>query len=106
VDVPTLAAGATIIGALVAAGIAAKRLPGQELSESVTTHHTILADMKLLNDVLVAECSRLRDREALLILQLEQSTTREHALEAELVACRARREVLENEGRRRGIGGL
>lgn len=105
-DATTLIAGGTLIVALISALVALKRLPGQERSESVNTHHTILADMKLLNDTLVAECGRLRAREAELVAQLGMSTGREELLNRELAECRARRQMLEGEVQRRGLEGL
>lgn len=105
-DATTYIAGGTLIVALIGALIAVRRLPGQERSESVNTHHTILADMKLLNDTLVAECARLRARESELVAQLGASTGREALLVRELAECRSRRLLLESEVQRRGLEGL
>lgn len=102
-DLPTLGALGTVALGFIGAIATIRRLPGQERSEAVNTHHTILGDMKLLNDTLVAECGRLRDREEELTEELATERTNGRDLKRELVECRARRKRLEAELDRLGL---
>lgn len=102
-DIPTLGALGTILIGIIGAIVTIRRLPGQERSEAVNTHHTILGDMKLLNDTLVAECARLREREEELVEELAVERTNGRDLKQELIECRARRERLEAELERLGL---
>jgi hypothetical protein len=106
---PLALAAAGVVGAV----IALKRLPQQETFDVVNTQSTLLGDMKMFNEVVTAECERLRERERELVEQLEasvaraeRSARREEQLERELTECRARRALLEGEIQRRGLEGL
>lgn len=96
--------GPVIVSGVAAAGLifAVMKWPSERESLSATTHRDVIADMKLLNDVLVDELDRCRARIRELELERDRLQGETREMRSERVSLLARESLLE--ARLRALG--
>lgn len=96
--------GPVIVAAAAAGGLifAVMKWPSERESLSAATHKDVIADMKLLNDVLVDELDRCRARIRELELERDRLQGETREMRSERVSLLARESLLE--ARLRALG--